>query len=384
MLFMPGIGSKHSVLHLIDSAGMYGAEKVIVTLLVELKYSHFPGILGCIRERENEIPQIAIEAANRNIPIHYFTMKRGFNFSGIRSISTFARENKITVIHSHGYKPNIFLNFISARQVKKIATVHGWSKETGALKSRIYEFLDSLALRRMHCIVAVSKAVENDLASRGLRKDRIEIIYNGIIFNQEHNNSQADVSQLRAEYNISNCTFVIGTLGRLVNVKGHNYLIQAMPFILKEIPNCVLLIAGTGSLKTYLENLIKDLDLVNNVKLIGYVKDLNKFFSIIDLFVLPSLSEGLPISLIEAMAFGKPIVASMAGGIPEVIVNEDTGILIPPANVNKLEKTIINLSKDKDKMQRLSANSRKFVKTNFSSTNIAKQYENIYLKFFTG
>jgi glycosyltransferase involved in cell wall biosynthesis len=381
---MSELRSNPKVLHLIDSAGMYGAEKVVVTLLAELKDTDFSGVLGCIREREDEIPQIAIEATKQNIPVHYFTMKRGFNLSGIRSIANFIHDNKITVIHSHGYKPNIFLALFFSKQVKTVATVHGWSKETAHLKTMIYKYLDSLALKRMNCIIAVSKAIAKELMQRGLQANKIEIIYNGINVNNSHDIYHEDFSQLRKKYEISPNTFVIGTLGRLAAVKGHTYLIQAMPAIVQEIPNCKLLIAGDGPLKADLHHQIKLLNLENHAKLIGYIKDIAGLFSITDLFVLPSLSEGLPITLLEAMACGKPVVASAAGGIPEVITNECTGVLIPPADANGLAQAITLLHKDKDRMKKLSANSRELVENNFSAKSMASHYAMMYSQLITG
>ncbi len=368
------------MLHLIDSAGMYGAEKVVITLLDELKDTDFPGILGCIREREDETPHIATEAITHNIPVRYFTMKRGFNLSGIMNISKYVRDNKITVVHSHGYKPNIFLHIVSSKRLKKISTVHGWSKETAHLKTRLYEYLDALALKRMNCIIAVSKAVEKDLIKRGLQKEKIEIIYNGINVNHARNASHLNTSQLLKEYEIPPGTFVIGTLGRLAIVKGHSYLIQAIPSILKEIPGCMLLIAGSGPLYSNLNNLIKALGLENNIKLIGYIKELEPFFSSIDLFVLPSLSEGLPISLLEAMRHGKPCVASAAGGITEIITDGAAGLLVPPANVKALAQAITSLYKDEGRMKQLSANGQKLVECNFSAKSMANQYEALYSK----
>ncbi len=106
------------VLHLIDSAGLYGAERVILTLLEELRNSEYPGILGCIRERESEIPAIAEEAQRIGIPVVYFTMRRGLNLAGIRIILRFIKDNGIRLIHSHGYKTNIFLGVLFLRNFK--------------------------------------------------------------------------------------------------------------------------------------------------------------------------------------------------------------------------------------------------------------------------
>ena len=367
------------VLHLIDSGGLYGAERVVLTLLEELKGSEFPGILGCIREKDNEVPEIGREAENRGIAVKYLTMKRGVNPSGVFSILRFIRGHHIKIVHSHGYKPNTFLGVIPKKNFKTVSTVHGWAKQTAGLKVRAYEFLDSLALRRMDRVVAVSKGVEADLVKRGLRKDKIELIYNGINFN--HNASNFDSLKMREKYGIPDNAHVIGTLGRLSAVKGHAFLIKAMPLILEEIRDCILVIAGDGPLKADLERLIRELNLTHSVKLTGYVKNVGQFLSMIDLFVLPSLSEGLPISLLEAMAFGKPVVASAVGGIPEVITNDKEGVLVPSGDPNSIAKVVSNLIVNKELMNVLSQGGRKLAEDRFSSSEMTRKYTALYSPF---
>ena len=364
------------ILHLIDSAGMYGAEKVILTLLEELKSSAFPGILGCIRERETDAPQIAKEAKKFGIPIHYFTMKRGPNLFGLQQILRFIKDRDIHIVHSHGYKPNIFLSLIPNKKFKTISTVHGWAKDTVGVRGRVYEFLDSKALKRIDSIVTVSKAVVDYLIKKGIRKEKIELIYNGIKMN--NNPHSFNIPKIRQGYGLPKDAFVIGAVGRLTKVKGHSYLIEAMPSILNEIKNCYLVIAGEGPLKEDLMSLIKKNNLLNNVKLIGYTEDIGEFLAMIDLFVMPSLSEGLPIALLEAMANEKPIIASNVGGIPEVITSEDTGILIQPTDSSAISKVIKKLYHDKDKITRMAVMGKKIVKDNFSSVSMAEEYIRIY------
>lgn len=368
------------VLHLIDSAGIYGAEKVILTLLEELKNTAFPGILGCIRENETEVPQIAKEAEKFGISVQYFTMKRGLNLFGLKQIWKFINDNNIHIVHSHGYKPNILLALIPNRKFKIVTTAHGWAKQTAGVKGRIYEFFDSKALKRFDSIVAVSKGVVNDLIKRGIRKEKIDLIYNGIKVNKNNNSSILDISKMRQKCGLPQNAFVIGSVGRLAKAKGHSCLIEAMPSILNEIKNCHLIIAGEGPLKEDLMSLIKKYNLSNHVKLIGYIENIEQFLTMIDLFILPSLSEGLPIALLEAMALGKPVVASNAGGIPEVIKSEEDGILVPPANSNAISKVIKDLYNDTSRKNRMAVMGKEIVEDNFSSVSMAEKYTKIYSK----
>lgn len=365
-----------NILHLIDSGGMYGAEKVVLTLLKELQGSQYAGILGCIREGESERPQIAAEAEKEGIPVQYFTMRRGLNLSGLQSIRKFVEVQGLGLVHSHGYKTNILLSLLPGRSFNTVSTVHGWAKQSAGMKGKFYEFLDAVALKRMDRVIAVSKAVLEDLTKRGLKKDRIGLIYNGIHIDGD--TPDFDPLSLRRKYGIQRDAFIIGTVGRLAKVKGHAHLIEAMPSILEEIPDCQLVIAGDGPLKGDLEAIIKRLGLIDNIKLLGYVGEIRALLEMIDLFILPSLSEGLPIVLLEAMVSEKPIVAASVGGVPEAISGPELGILVPPANPQMITDAVISLFRDKERMERVGINAGRRVRNAFSAANMAKQYVDVY------
>lgn len=364
------------VLHLIDSAGLYGAERVILTLLEELKVSRYPGILGCIREKESTVPAIAEEAQHLGIPVVYFTMRRGFSYSGIRCILRFIKENNIQLVHSHGYKPNIYLAVLLKKNLKKVATVHGWSKESGGFRGKIYEFLDAFSLRRFDSVIAVSKAVVEDLSKRGVKKDKVTLIYNGLKISKER--PTYEISKIRQEYGLDNNAFVIGVVGRLAAVKGHSYLIEAISLVSKDIKNCHLVIAGEGPLRDELASLIHKYSITERAQLVGYVKDIDQFLAMIDFFALPSLSEGLPISLLEAMDAGKPALASAVGGILEVITDDKEGVLVPPADPFSLAAAIKEIYYNKNLMSDMAIRGKSIVEEKFSLSIMAKQYLSQY------
>jgi glycosyltransferase involved in cell wall biosynthesis len=368
-------------LHIIDSSGLYGAEKVILTLLEELRGSEYPGILGCIREKKTEKVEIAERARESGIPTYYFTMKRGLNPLGIYEIVKFIKYNRISLVHSHGYKPNIFLGILFWRHFPVISTVHGWLKSGNDRKGRIYELLDSNALKRLDCLVAVSEAVKKDLVKRGIAIEKIVTIYNGI--NTEYFQNVFDVSVVKKEYVIDQGDFVIGTAGRLSKEKGHSYLIKAFADLVRDSQRVKLIIAGEGPLRTELEDLVGKLALSNHVRFLGYEKNIVRFLSAIDVFILPSLTEGLPISLLEAMASGKPVIASGVGGIREVIQNNINGIVIPPMDAKAILDSIKFLYHNKEQRTRIGFEGKKHVTVNFSSEDMALAYQNLYSKIIS-
>ncbi len=369
-----------SILHLIDSSGMYGAEKVILTLLNESQGTDYPGILGCIRERKTDEVEIAERARDRGIPVCYFTMKRGLNPLGMYEIIKFIKLHHISLVHSHGYKTNIFFGILPLRSFPVISTVHGWLKFGRDRKQKVYEFLDSKALKRLDFIVAVSEAVMEDLIRRGIRRGKIVTIYNGISMNHFWSRNKFDRLEVRRKYHLHQDDFVIGTAGRLSEEKGHSYLIQAMPDLVKEIKNIKLIIAGDGPLKRNLEFLVEKLGVSNHVKLLGYEKEIEKFLGVIDLFILPSLTEGLPISLLEAMAYGRPVIGSRVGGIKEVIENNKNGVLISPMDVEAISQSLKNLYYAGDLRSKMSFEAKKRVTTQFSADAMVSAYRILYDK----
>ena len=364
------------VLHLIDSAGMYGAEHVVLTLLDELKVSLFPGVLGCIRDKVSDVPQIAEEAHGRGIETKLFTMKRGFTPGGIREVLRYIKHSDIHCVHCHGYKPDILMSAVPRRGYKVLSTVHGWAKQTAGMKGKIYEFVDALSLREMDKIVAVSRAVRDDLTQRGVNADKIEVIYNGIALDCLKSNFSG--SLVRTEYGIPQNTFVLGAVGRLVPVKGYQYLIEAMRSVVNAIPDCKLVIAGEGPLKDELFRRIVKHGLTSYISLLGYQASIPRFLSMVDIFVMPSLSEGLPIALLEAMACGNPILASSVGGIPEVITSGEDGILLPPADPKVLADSIMEMYFNGKLRAKISSRGKEVVEGNFSSSSMADRYLSIY------
>ena len=234
----------------------------------------------------------------------------------------------------------------------------------------------SSGLEASSFLIAVSKAVRDDLMKRGLRRSSIYLVYNGI--KMAARQSVFDKIAARRELGFSEGGFIIGSVGRLVTVKGHSYLIEAMPSILNENKDCQLIIAGDGPLKADLEALITKLGLSDNVILAGHIDNIDKFMDTIDLFVLPSLSEGLPMALLEAMAYQKPVLASDVGGIPEVITNTSEGIMIVHSNADAISSAVCRLLQDRAQLKWLGGNSRKRVESAFSSSRMAMEYADIY------
>ena len=156
------------------------------------------------------------------------------------------------------------------------------------------------------------------------------------------------------------------TVGRLHEQKGHCYLIQAVSKVRKEFPKVKLLVTGEGEEENNLKKLVKSLDLTNEVIFAGLSSDIEKILPMAELFILPSLWEGLPNALLEAMAAGLPIIATKVGGIPRVIEDGREGILIAPEDIHGLANAIKKLLTDQKLANTLSANAQRKAVDHFS------------------
>jgi len=217
-------------------------------------------------------------------------------------------------------------------------------------------------------IVCVSKSVSRVLSSRFMEKGKLKVIYSGIDI--ERFNVKAG-SFFRDTLGLSNKDFVVAVVGSIEPRKGQDYFIQAVPDILKEINNVKFIITGetierNTSYAMKLFRMVEDLELKNKIVFTGFIKDIPTLMNSIDLLVLPSLEEALARVLIEAMAAMKPIVATNVDGIPEAVVDKQTGILVPPKNSKALANAIIYLLKDPDIAKKMGIEGRKRVKRFFN------------------
>ena len=209
-------------------------------------------------------------------------------------------------------------------------------------------------LRTSDLVVTVCSEFAKQLVDRGVCQDQIVVVPNSVSPHFIQSDASAS-AQTRALLTIANDECVILAIGRLSPEKGHRYLIDAIARITSLAPELKMrvLIAGMGPCETKLKEQISGLGLAQRVTMMGYCSDIKPLFSIADLFVLPSLSEGSPNVLLESVVARIPIVASNVGGVPELVSNAESAILVPPANADALAKSICELLLDRSKAMHL-------------------------------
>jgi len=217
-------------------------------------------------------------------------------------------------------------------------------------------------------IICVSRSVAVHALSLGAREERLSIVPNGVDLERFYPGKEC----------VDNGSLVVTFIGRLIFNKGPHILVKAIPKILASLPNVKFLIVGDGIERKNLENDVRRLGVDSFVLFLGIVNDVGQILRESHIFVRPSLSEGMPLTVLEAMACGLAVVATSVGGTPELIHHGVTGILIPPGSVEALADAVVQLGRDKLLRQRLGENARNYVSRFYTWERVADDIERIY------
>lgn len=358
------------VLHLINGTCLLGAERVAITLARDLPPVEFKAFIGVVNGDVKMQTQLRDELAGSDVDIANFS--KGGIIRKIFHLIIFINENKIGLIHSHGYKSNfiaLLLNIFFPR-IRIVATNHTYKLTT--FRARIYRLFDLLIMRFFHSIVAVSDEALNDMRDGGFPVSRVNVIDNGInvvIFSRQKSRKLLfDLIEKRGE------GLLLGIVASLTPEKAHTDLLRGFSCLANEFPEMCLLIFGDGPLRQELEEMVKKLSLCEKVRFLGYRANISQLLPGLDIFILPSHQEGLPISLLEAMASNVPVIASSVGAVSRVIEHQKHGLLFEPGNVDQLSKSISLLAGDSDLRKQFALAGFNRVRENFSSKRMVQNY----------
>lgn len=291
--------------------------------------------------------------------------------SGFRLAGIVKREG-VDIIHAHSRVSQVASSIASCiTGVPYVTTCHGY------FKKRLRKVFDTWGSK----VIAISDAVKIHLIKDlGVREDRIALIYSGIDISRfSKSYTEAELRVLKDKLMLRSGP-IIGTIGRLSPVKGQRFLIEAMKYIVKERPDVELLIVGDGEEKTALEKLASSFGLEKTVHFAKADLDTPKFLSVMDVFVFPSLKEGLGIALLEALASGRACVASDAGGIGDIVKDGLSGILVRPMSAHDIGEAVIKLLSDEDLRRMLSEAGCAMVKERFTLDLMRDNILDLYKK----
>jgi glycosyltransferase involved in cell wall biosynthesis len=275
-------------------------------------------------------------------------------------------------MHTHGYKSDLY-GIAAARRarVPVVATCHNW---TGAsLPLRLYSILDRAVLHKAQHIAAVSEQVRRKLVQFAIPEAKITVIPNGIAIEP----FRTARPTLRDEFNLGART-VIGVVGRLSSEKGHRFLLHAAQQLTAGFPDVAFLFVGAGPEQAALESLTRELNLADRIFFAGFRDHMPDVYASIDILALPSLKEGSPLVLLEAMAAALPVVATNVGDVEKIVVSGQSGLLVEPRNPQALRDALARLLVDIGLRRRLAASGQRCVAEHFSAASMAQKYIDIY------
>ena len=360
---------KMNILWLVDHLGyggaIHGAATYYLNTIPLLNKSDFNAILCVLRKRDSLTKQFE----DKGINICHLGRNK-FDPRTLFDINKIIRKENINIIHAHGYGSANFGRLIKI--INKIPViVHAHDDDRNyPLPQKIADYL----LRNLtDQAIAISEAVRvSCIKKRNIREEKVIVLLNGIPLNDFVVPDKSRIEKVRKRLGIKQESNVIGTVARLREEKGVKYLIQSAVKILDAFQDAVFLIAGDGPLRNELVDLTKKLGLENKVVFAGFCEDIPSILSIINIFAVPSISEGLGIAVLEAMAMGKPIVATSVGGIIEILRDGETGLLIPPKDPSIMADKIIYLINNKNEARRLGLNAKEESKIHDNIAHVQK------------
>lgn len=351
-----------------------GTEQVIRQIIENIPAPEFESFVYCIDGSVGELGNLLID--------HGFSVtsgprrKPGLDWALIRNLKHFITENDIDIVHGHQYTPYVYGLLASfGTNARIIFTEHGrFYPDSYKWKRMIINPILSLFTDE---IIAISKATAKALAKyENFPKKKIKVIYNGT--KVDHITDSRLIHQTRESFGISEDEFVCGTVSRLDPIKNQSMMIRAFFDATRLQDKARLLIVGDGPEREHLETLADSLNISAKVVFTGFQTDPRIFFQLMDVFLLPSHSEGTSMTLLEAMAFGLPCIVTAVGGNPELIKNNHTGLVTPNNDLAALSLAIFKLMSDNVLRHSLGKNAQSTYQKRFQLSNMIDGYKHIY------
>jgi sugar transferase (PEP-CTERM/EpsH1 system associated) len=314
------------------------------------------------------------QLVSSDVPVYGLNRRSGNDVRIIWSLQRLFRRERPDVVHTHGWG-TLLEGMLAARLAGVPSVIHG---EHGTLQMKTYQrWLQRRAWTSADRVLSVSSRLAERMATTmQVPTERITTIRNGVDLSRF---GSSDRGAARSGLGLSNDTLVIGTVGRLVPVKDHATLLEAISLLTKRGVDVTLLVSGDGPLHATLQARVRDLGIEHSVRFLGHRQDVEVVLAALDVFVLSSVSEGLSNTILEAMASGLPVVATRVGGAEELVVDGETGLLVEPGLPRKMAEALQLLLTNESKRRTMGAAARGRVETEFALTTMIDRYEALYM-----
>jgi len=364
-----------TVLHLIHHFATAGIGRLVGVWLEHLEERNLSLHVGALSGQGD----LKEEFRHLGVQVVDFSENRNRSSNSIEMVRDYVIANQISIVHSHSPRTRLAAAAALAglRQTAHLATEHlfysPWDRRWGLF----YALMDWFSLYLPDHIVTVSQHMRDQVvALPGLSSKRVTAVQNSVDCEVFYMPDERDACRL--EFKLAPESKVVGYTGRLEKQKRLDLLLEGFSTVLVQHPQARLMIVGDGWLRPKLEDLAADLGISHAVIWTGYRQDIPRLLSAMDIFILPSANEGLSMSLLEAMAAGKPSIVTDVGGAREVVASGSTGILIPPGSASAIATAIVDLIDHPEKLTALAKAGRSRVFEDFSVQRLAEAYEKVY------
>ena len=361
---------------MLGGMGFGGGEKYVLSLARHLSDAHYS--FHFVTHQESLFCE---EARRRGYPVTVIDMTWRLNPLSLYKLTQFFKRQRIDLVHTNGARMNFYGRLAAHRAaVPNIcSTVHNslFDYPIGAFKRSVYVKADAWTARYAQRIITVAEALARDLRDRyGIPAEKILTIHNGI--------DLAELAPARSrdavlkEFGIPSEAPCMGAIGRMTNQKGFVFLLRALPALFDRFPTARCLLVGEGPLRGDLEREAAKLGVSDRCIFTGLRNDIPDLFQAMDVFVMPSLSEGFPMVLLEAMGMERPVAATAVSGNPELIEHGRTGLLISPSDPPAIVEAVAWLLENRDEAAAMGQAARSAVEQKFTVTTMADKTEGVY------
>ncbi len=354
-----------NIMHIVLSLECGGLEKIAIDLASKLNGGIFNSCICCL----DTFGELAKEAKEKGIEVVLTKRMPGIDFTLPFKLAAIMKKRNICLVHTHNPGPLLYGTLAAklAGIPVIINTRHGRAKKHR--NSYIWNMNDA--------VIAISEDAKREMLKwNRIDTKKTKVIYNGIDIDRY--SKQQNGSEAKKALNIEPSTFVVGTVARLSPEKDQVTLIDAFSKVVNKIDDAKLIFVGDGILREELVNYASKLGISDKVMFLGFRDDVFKILPVFDVFVLSSLTEGISLTLLEAMAARKPILATSVGGNPEIVEDGVTGFLVPPKDPDKMAEKIINLLQNKELARRMGETGRKRMAEKFSLDRMVSEYKQLY------
>ncbi|MEM4188093.1 MAG: glycosyltransferase family 4 protein [Candidatus Hadarchaeum sp.] len=292
------------------------------------------------------------------------------------------RRERPHIVHTHTTKAG-FLGRLAARLAGVPIVVHTYHGHVlhgyyGPSKTRLLRSMERALARLTDCLIAISELIKRDLVAYGVASaEKIAVIPLGFDLEPFLCN-QVYKGKLRRELGLNEDARIVGIVGRIFPIKNHRLFLDAAVRVATREPNAYFVVVGDGILRSEMEGYAQKLGIAPRVFFLGWRRDLPRIYADLDLLVVSSDNEGTPVSAIEAMASGCPVVGTSVGGLPDIILEGETGYLVPPRDPEALAAAVLSLLQDREIAARMGQTARALAKDRFSLQRLVSDVQNLY------